>query len=175
MRQALSLSFILALELHPKAMADALSYNEPRKDQFRVLMTAITKIEALSDSPLHSYLSKDESTSYYLRDASFLGRTTTVKGYMNLVRVTFIRSSPYLEERSLTSPPRGHSFVVFLDDELDPKYFLSIPMPDSAILDRKILSVDESKYVLTLDASFQLLTPIKTEQADAAHPAKPGG
>jgi len=150
--------------------ADALTYKEPRKDQSNVLLGALTKLQALELPRLHSCVS-DPETTYYLRDASFLGRTNTTQGFKNLIRVTFIRSSPYSEDRGLTPPPRGHSFVVIFDDDLEPQYFLPIPMPDSAVLQDTVLAVDEDLYGLTVDATFNAFTKIKSEQGGAAQPA----
>ena len=150
--------------------ADALTYKEPRKDQSNVLLVALTKLQALKLSRLHSRLS-DSETTYYLRDASFLGRTDTVQGFKNIIRVTFIRSSPYSEERGFTPPPRGHSFVVIFDDDLEPEYFLPIPMPNSAVLHDTTLNVDEGLYGLNVEATFKAFTKIKSEQAGAEQPA----
>ncbi len=146
--------------------ADALTFNEPRKDQSNVLLVALSKLQAHKLPKLHSRLS-DPETTYYLRDASFLGRTNTVRGFKNLIRVTFIRSSPYSEERGLTPPPRGHSFLVIFDNNLDPEYFLPIPMPDSATLQDTVLSVDKGLYALTTKATFNEFTKIKSEQGGA--------
>lgn len=143
--------------------ADALTFKEPRKDQTNVLIVALTKLQARELPQLQSRLS-DPDTTYYLRDASFLGRTDTVRGFKNFVCATFIRSSPYSEERRITPPPRGHSYVVIFDEDPDPEYFLPIPMPDSAKLQDTVLAVDEGLYALTAEATFSAFKKIKSEQ-----------
>lgn len=147
--------------------ADALTFKEPRNDQSNVLLVALTKLQEHKLPGLHSHLS-DPETAYYLRDASFLGRTDTVRGLKNLIRVTFIRSSPYSEERGHTPPPRGHSFVVIFDDHLDPEFFLPVPMPDSATLQDTVLAVDGVMYNLTKEATFNAFTDIKSEAPQSA-------
>lgn len=152
-------------------MADAVTFNEPRKDQSNILLSAITRLQAIrSYSQITSHFSEPD-TAYYLRDASFLGRAKTAQGFKNLIRVTFIRSSPYSEERSLTPPPRGHSFVVIFGDDLTPEYFISIPMHDSAILQDTVLTVDGGLYPLSAEATFKAFTQIKIEQDGGGQPA----
>ena len=147
-------------------MADAVTYNEPRKDQSSVLLSALTKLQTIKSYPQITSRFSEPDTAYYLRDASFLGRTKTAQGFKNLIRVTFIRSSPYSEERASTPPPRGHSFVVIFGDDLTPEHFISIPipMPDSAILQDTVLTVDGGLYPLSAEATFKAFTQIKSEQ-----------
>jgi hypothetical protein len=169
MRLAAITLFLFTLCQNSKA--DAVTYNEPRKDQSNILLSALAKLQEIKSYPeLHSDFDEPE-TAYYLRDASFLGRTKTAQGFKNLIRVTFIRSSPYLEERSSTPPPRGHSFVVIFGDDLTPEHFISIPMPDSAILQGAILTVDGSHYQLSSEAAFNAFNQIKSEQGGSEQPA----
>ena len=145
-------------------MADALTYNEPRKDQSTILLSALTKLQATkSHQHLTSHFS-EPNTAYYMRDASFLGRTKTAKGFKNLIRVTFIRSSIYSEKRSLTPPPRGHSFVVIFGDDLTPEHFISIPMPDSATLRDTTLLADGAEYKLSVEATFKSFRKINSDR-----------
>ena len=163
------------LTLCQNSMADAETYNEPRKDQSSILLSALTRLQAIKSYPqLNSHFSEPE-TAYYLRDASFLGRTKTAQGFKNLIRVTFIRSSPYSEERALTPSPRGHSFVVIFSDDLTPEHFLPIPMPDSAILQDTVLTVDGGLYPLSSEATFKAFTQIKSEQVVPSDGHKPSG
>lgn len=151
--------------------ADAVTYNEPRKDQSNILIAALTKLQAIERVGLSSNHDDTDSSSYYLRDASFLGRTKTARGFKNLIRVTFIRSSLYSQERALTPPPRGHSFVVIFDDDLTPERLIDIPLPNSASLEESVLIVEDSRYPLTTDATFEAFSPIKSEQGGAGQPA----
>jgi hypothetical protein len=145
-------------------MADAVTFNEPRKDQSSILLSALTRLQAIKSYPQITSRFSEPDTAYYLRDASFLGRTKTAQGFKNLIRVTFIRSSPYSEKRGSTPPPRGHSFVVIFSDDLTPEHFIEIPMPDSAILEDAVLTVDGSPYKLSSETSFKAFTQIKSEQ-----------
>lgn len=155
---------LFLVTLCQNSMSDAVTYNEPRKDQSNILLSALTGLQALkSYSQLNSHFSEPE-TAYYLKDASFLGRTKTAQGFKNLIRVTFIRSSSYSEECASTPPPRGHSFVVIFGDDLTPEHFISIPMPDRAILQNTVLTVDGSLYQLSSEATFKAFTQIKSEQ-----------
>jgi hypothetical protein len=142
-------------------MADEVTFNEPRKDQSSVLLSALTKLQALKSYPQITSSFTEPDSAFYLRDASFLGRTETANGFKNLIRVTFIRSSPYGEERASTPPSRGHSFVVIFDDDLTPEHFISIPMPDSAMLQKSVLTVDGSPYQLSSEGTFRAFTKIK--------------
>jgi hypothetical protein len=152
------------IALFQNLLADAVTFNEPRRDQSSILLTALTRLQAIESWPeLNSHFSEPK-TAYYLRDASFLGRTKTARGFKNLIRVTFIRSSPYLEKRTLSPPPRGHSFVVIFGDDLTPEHFINIPMPDSAILQDTVLTVDGSPYQLSSETTFKMFTQIKSEQ-----------
>lgn len=153
-------------------MADAVTFNEPRKDQSNILVSALTRLQTIKSHPQITSRFSEPDTAYYLRDASFLGRTKTAQGFKNLIRVTFIRSSPYSKERASTPPPRGHSFVVIFGDDLTPEHFLEIPMPDSAILQDTVLTVDGSPYKLSSEATFKAFTQIKeSEQAGGGQPA----
>ena len=152
------------LTLCQNSMADAVTFNEPRKDQSSILVSALTRLQAIKSFPqITSHFSQPD-TAYYLRDASFLGRTKTAQGFKNLIRVTFIRSSPYSEERASKPPPRGHSFVVIFADDLTPEHFISIPMPDSATLQDTVLTVDGGLHPLSTEATFKAFTQIKSEQ-----------
>ena len=115
-------------------MADAVTFNEPRKDQSGILLSALTRLQAIKSYPQISSRFSEPDTAYYLKDASFLGRVKNAQGFTNLIRFTFIRSSPYSEKRASTPPPRCHSFVVIFGDDLMPEHFISIPMPDSTTL-----------------------------------------
>ncbi|MEZ5300369.1 MAG: hypothetical protein R3F11_06845 [Verrucomicrobiales bacterium] len=159
----LAVTFLCLVVACHRLAADALTFNEPRKDQSNVLLDALTKLQALELPRLHSHLS-DPETTYYLRDASFLGRTDSPQGIKNLIRVTFIRSSPYTEKRGFTPPPRGHSFVIFFSENLDPEYFWPIPSPESAALESSSLNIEGRVYDLTAEATFRTFTPIKSIQ-----------
>jgi hypothetical protein len=145
-------------------MADAVTFNEPRKDQSTILLSALTRLQTIKSYPELTSRFTEPDTAYYLGSSSFLGRTKTAQGFKNLIRVTFIRSSPYSEERGTTPPPRGHSFVVIFGDDLAPEHFISIPMPDSALLRDTVLTVDGVLYPLSLEATFKAFTQIKSEQ-----------
>lgn len=165
---------ICLFSLCQQTRADAVSYNEPHRNQTSVLLRALTTLQASKSYPqLNSHFSEPE-TAYYLRDASFLGRTKSARGFKNLIRVTFIRSSPYSEQRALTPPPRGHSFVIIFSDDLTPEHFMSIPMPDSATLQDSVLTVDGGLYPLSTESTFNAFTQIKSEQADAGNRAPRG-
>lgn len=147
-----------------KVMADAVSYNEPRSDQSTILLSALSRLQALKSWPqLNSHFSDPKKTAYYLRDASFLGRTKTIQGLKNIIRVTFIRSSPYTEAKSSTPPPRGHSFVIIFSDDIEPECFISIPMPDAAVLKEDALVIDGSPFSLMSESIWRAFIPIKSK------------
>lgn len=146
-----------------KMVADAVSYNEPRSDQATILLSALSRLQSLKSWPqLNSHFSEPD-TAYYLRDASFLGRTKTIQGFKNVIRVTFIRSSSYTDVKSSTPPPRGHSFVVIFSDDIEPECFISIPMPDAAILKEEALVIDGSPFSLKVEDTWELFTSFKSE------------
>lgn len=97
-----------------KVSASAESENEPSKDQMDVIARALAALSASRVAELTSRFNQEESTGYYLRDISFIGRYLTHVGPRLLFRTTFIRSSPYRPD--MITPPRGHSFLVALDD-----------------------------------------------------------
>ncbi|GAA5496353.1 hypothetical protein Rhal01_02536 [Rubritalea halochordaticola] len=133
-----------------KARADAETYHEPHRNHPDILLKAMQALQA-SDSPFFQSKFHAPDTAYYLRDISFMGRYETKHGYKNLIRCTYIRSSPYIAERSSTSPPRGHSYLVAFSYELKPEYYLPIPMPESAsFTDHQLLikGADHEKYDL---------------------------
>ncbi len=111
--------FIVALCLTVISLADvsasAESENEPAKDQMDVIARAVASLSSSRVAELTSRYNPEEDTGYYLRDISFIGRYPTRVGPRLLFRTTFIRSSPYRPDAS--TPPRGHSFLVALDDK----------------------------------------------------------
>jgi hypothetical protein len=111
----LFLALILAVSPLANVSASAESENEPAKDQMDVVSRAIVGLSASKVAELTSRFNKEENTGYYLRDLSFIGRYSTRVGPRLLFRTTFIRSSPYRPDA--VTPPRGHSFLVALDDK----------------------------------------------------------
>jgi hypothetical protein len=95
--------------------ASAESENEPAKNQMDVVAQAIAALSSSKIAELTSRFNQKENTGYYLRDISFVGRYSTRVGPRLLFRTTFIRSSPYRPDA--VTPPRGHSYLVALDDK----------------------------------------------------------
>lgn len=67
-----------------------------------------------SGGPLHSEATKGEQTVYYLRSAEYVGECAAPFGPVHIARLFFIRSGV---RGQATPPPRGHTFIVFLDRE----------------------------------------------------------
>jgi hypothetical protein len=66
-----------------------------------------------SGEPLRSQ-TKGEPTIYYLRSAEYVGECAAPFGPVHIARLFFIRSGV---RGQATPPPRGHTFIVFLDRE----------------------------------------------------------
>ena len=67
-----------------------------------------------SGGRLHSEATKGERTVYYLRSAEYVGECAAPFGHVHIARLFFIRSGV---RGQATPPPRGHTFIVFLDHE----------------------------------------------------------
>jgi len=67
-----------------------------------------------SGGPLHSKATKGERTVYYLRSAEYVGECSAPFGPVHVARLFFIRSGV---RGQATPPPRGHTFILFLDAE----------------------------------------------------------
>ena len=67
-----------------------------------------------SGGPLQSDNTKEERTVYYLRSAEYVGECAAPFGPVHVARLFFIRSGV---RGQATPPPRGHTFIVFLDRE----------------------------------------------------------
>ena len=63
-------------------------------------------------TPLRSIATKDEPTVYYLRSAEYIGQVEAPFGSVHIARLFYIRSGVRGQQ---TPPPRGHTFIVFLD------------------------------------------------------------
>jgi hypothetical protein len=151
------LTIFLGLAFVQGIRASAESENEPSAGQYDILSKAI------SASPIKSHYSDKEKIAYYLRDASFIARVKTIKGYLLVFRFTFIRSSPYRE--GAITPPRGHTFAIVFDDNFDSAWYREADMPDDLKLDGVKLSA-EGQWAVVLPE----LTLKKTEQGAAANP-----
>ena len=155
MRSAIALFLIFAVVANIRASAE--SENEPSAAQFDVLSKAI------SASPIKSYYSDKEKTSYYLRNANFVARIKTSKAYFLVFRFTFIRSSPY--RKDAVTPPRGHTFILVFNDSVEPLWHREIDMPDDFRIDEAVLKADGQWSFNLHDLPIQ-----KTEQGAAANP-----
>jgi hypothetical protein len=67
-----------------------------------------------SGAPLQSRTTNDEPSVYYLRSAEYVGECAAPFGPVHIARLFFIRSGV---RGQATPPPRGHTFIVFLDRE----------------------------------------------------------
>jgi hypothetical protein len=78
-----------------------------------ILSRIISSVER-SGEPLRSRATEGERTVYYLRNAEYVGECAAPFGPVHIARLFFVRSGV---SGQATPPPRGHTFVVFLDRE----------------------------------------------------------
>jgi hypothetical protein len=76
------------------------------------ILSRIISSAERSGEPLHS--ENIGKTAYYLRSAEYVGECTAPFGPVHIARLFFIRSGV---RGQATPPPRGHTFIVFLDRE----------------------------------------------------------
>jgi len=98
-----TLALLLSASL-ARADFSADRYSEQPEAVARIALAA----QAFGD-PLSSHT--DGVTSYYLSSIEYIGPIETDSGTVHVARLFFIRSAP----RSSKLPPRGHTFIVFLD------------------------------------------------------------
>jgi len=87
-------------------------------DQFSQQPDILSRIIAAAqkyDEPGASLRShRSENTTYYLRRAEYVGACEASFGTVHVARLFYIRSAP----RGTSLPARGHTFILFLDAEL---------------------------------------------------------
>lgn len=99
----------LALSLSlPVAQADFSDNQYTRQPD--ILFRIVTAAEK-SDSNFHS--SSDETTSYYLRAAEYIGPCEAPFGVVHIAKLSYTRSAP----KDSKAPARDHTFIVFLDQQ----------------------------------------------------------
>jgi len=116
-----------------------------------ILMRLIEGAEK-GNNPLSSYSSKDNSYAYYLRNAEYIGYCKAPFGGVHIARPFFIRSGVRGQK---TPPPRGHTFIVFYDDNFTSRARWEVDH------DLKVLSTSQSAVLYEGRLLFDFASPPK--------------
>ena len=130
-----------------------------------------------SGEPLRSRTTKGEPTVYYLRSAEYVGECAAPFGPVHIARLFFIRSGV---RGQATPPPRGHTFIVFLDREfaVRGRWDVDFTLGRLAVSGSKLFLEDKELFdyahppeggSLAVDGSVQRVPQWKSRQRLAHH------
>jgi hypothetical protein len=115
------------------AVARADFASDQYTDHPDVLLRIVTAAE--NDPHLKSAIA--DTTVLYLRKAEYIGSIKTSFDTVHVAQMFYIRSAP----RDTKLPSRGHTYIVFLDDNFKIRNYWSIDLPDESLV------VNETKLI----------------------------